>query len=143
MKPESNVPASSDKPELVASAAPLLEELAERSKQQQGQSPALAKPVSESIRSAALAGWIIIALFFGGFGAWAFTAPLHGAVVANGVVRVESNRKSVQHLDGGIVKELRIKEGGVVRAGDVLICSTTIRRAPNMRCCRSNMFCCG
>ena len=121
MKPESKVPASSDKPELVASAAPLLEELAERSKQQQGQSPALAKPVSDSIRSAALAGWIIIALFFGGFGAWAFTAPLHGAVVANGVVRVESNRKSVQHLDGGIVKELRIKEGAMVRAGDVLI----------------------
>ena len=60
-------------------------------------------------------------MFFGGFGAWAFTAPLHGAVVANGVVRVESNRKSVQHLDGGIVKELRIKEGAMVRAGDVLI----------------------
>jgi HlyD family type I secretion membrane fusion protein len=120
MKPESKVPASSDKPELVASAAPLLEELAERSKQQD-QLPEIDKPISDSIRSAALAGWIIIALFFGGFGAWAFTAPLHGAVVANGVVRVESNRKSVQHLDGGIVQELRIKEGAIVRAGEVLI----------------------
>jgi HlyD family type I secretion membrane fusion protein len=77
--------------------------------------------VSDSMRSAAIAGWAIIAIFFGGFGAWAMTAPLHGAVVANGFVRVETNRKSVQHLDGGIVKELRVKEGDRVTAGDVLI----------------------
>ena len=77
--------------------------------------------VSDSMRSAAIAGWVIIAIFFGGFGAWAVTAPLHGAVVANGFVRVEGNRKSIQHLDGGIVKELNVKEGHRVNAGDVLI----------------------
>ena len=71
--------------------------------------------------SVALAGWLIIAVFFGGMGAWAATAPLNGAVVANAVVKVEGNRKSVQHLDGGIVKELRVKEGDKVDAGDVLI----------------------
>ena len=60
-------------------------------------------------------------LFFGGFGAWAATAPLNGAVVGNAVVKVDGNRKSVQHLDGGIVKELRVKEGDKVNAGDVLI----------------------
>jgi HlyD family type I secretion membrane fusion protein len=76
---------------------------------------------NESMRSAAIAGWAIIAVFFGGFGTWAISAPLNGAVVANGFVRVETNRKSVQHLDGGIVKELRIKEGDRVSAGDVLI----------------------
>jgi epimerase transport system membrane fusion protein len=109
-------------PELVASAAPLLEELAERAKQQPDlQAVELAKPVSDSIRGAALTGWIIIGLFFGAFGAWAVTAPLHGAVVANGVVRVESNRKSIQHLDGGIVKELRVKEGAVVKVDDPLV----------------------
>jgi membrane fusion protein, type I secretion system len=80
-----------------------------------------AAPVSDSMRSAAIAGWSIIAIFFGGFGAWAMTAPLNGAVVANGFVKVETNRKSVQHLDGGIVKELRVKEGDRVAAGDVLI----------------------
>ena len=37
------------------------------------------------------------------------------------VVKVEGNRKSVQHLDGGIVKEMRVKEGDKVKAGDVLI----------------------
>jgi HlyD family type I secretion membrane fusion protein len=76
---------------------------------------------SDSIRHVALAGWLIIAVFFGGIGSWAATAPLNGAVVGNAVVKVEGNRKSVQHLDGGIVKELRIKEGDKVNAGDVLI----------------------
>src|SRR6267378_2046531 len=76
---------------------------------------------SDSIKLVALAGWLIIALFFGGIGSWAATAPLNGAVVGNAVVKVEGNRKSVQHLDGGIVKEMRIKEGDKVNAGDVLI----------------------
>ena len=76
---------------------------------------------SDSIRNVALAGWLIIAIFFGGIGSWAVTAPLNGAVVGNAVVKVDGNRKSVQHLDGGIVKELRIKEGDKVNAGDILI----------------------
>jgi multidrug efflux pump subunit AcrA (membrane-fusion protein) len=76
---------------------------------------------SDSIKRVALAGWLIIAIFFGGIGSWAVTAPLDGAVVGNAVVKVEGNRKSVQHLDGGIVKELRVKEGDKVNVGDVLI----------------------
>jgi HlyD family type I secretion membrane fusion protein len=51
----------------------------------------------------------------------ATTASLNGAVVANAVVKVEGNRKSLQHLDGGIVKELRVKEGDRVAADGVLI----------------------
>src|SRR5215831_2659639 len=76
---------------------------------------------SDSYWRAALCGWLIIALFFGGLGSWAALAPLNGAVVANGVVKVEGNRKSVQHLDGGIVKELRVREGDHVELGDVLL----------------------
>jgi len=76
---------------------------------------------SDSIKRIAFAGWAIVAVFFGGIGAWALTAPLNGAVVANAVVKVEGNRKSVQHLDGGIVKELRVREGDRVRFGDLLI----------------------
>jgi HlyD family type I secretion membrane fusion protein len=79
------------------------------------------RPPSDSIKRVALAGWLIIAIFFGGIGTWAVTAPLNGAVVGNAVVKVEGNRKSVQHLDGGIVKELRIKEGDKVDVGDILI----------------------
>ena len=68
-----------------------------------------------------LAGLAIVGIFFGGFGTWAVTAPLNSAVVAQGVVKSEGNRKSVQHLEGGIVNELRVKEGSVVRAGDIVI----------------------
>ncbi|MCK1715419.1 MULTISPECIES: HlyD family type I secretion periplasmic adaptor subunit [unclassified Bradyrhizobium] len=76
---------------------------------------------SDSIRHVALAGWLIIAVFFGGIGTWALTAPLNGAVVASAVVKIDGNRKSLQHLDGGIVKELHVREGERVLAGDLLI----------------------
>jgi HlyD family type I secretion membrane fusion protein len=76
---------------------------------------------NDSIRNVAVAGWLIIAIFFFGIGTWAVTAPLNGAVVANAVVKVDGNRKSVQHLDGGIVKELHVREGDRVLAGDLLI----------------------
>ncbi|RXT36361.1 secretion protein HylD [Bradyrhizobium betae] len=76
---------------------------------------------NDSIRRVAVAGWLIIAIFFGGIGTWAVTAPLNGAVVANAVVKVDGNRKSVQHLDGGIIKELHVREGDRVLAGDLLI----------------------
>jgi HlyD family type I secretion membrane fusion protein len=78
-------------------------------------------PPSDSIRRIAFWGWLIIAIFFGGIGTWATTAPLNGAVVANAVVKVEGNRKSVQHLDGGIIKELRVKEGDRVSVGETLV----------------------
>jgi len=77
-------------------------------------------PPSDSMRGPAIAGWTIVALFFGVIGTWAATAPLNGAVVANSVVKVDGNRKSVQHLDGGIVKELRVKKGDHVKTGDIL-----------------------
>src|SRR5690242_6208271 len=76
---------------------------------------------NDSMRGAAITGWIIIGLFFGVLGTWAVTAPLNGAVVATGVVKVEGNRKSVQHLDGGIIKDLLVKEGDRVKANDVLV----------------------
>ncbi|MGY4236616.1 HlyD family type I secretion membrane fusion protein [Bradyrhizobium sp. USDA 4449] len=82
---------------------------------------ASAGELNDSIGRVAFAGWLIIALFFGGIGTWALTAPLDGAVVANAVVKVDGNRKSVQHLDGGIIKELHVKEGERVLAGDLLI----------------------
>jgi HlyD family type I secretion membrane fusion protein len=89
--------------------------------------PTNGKPVtsdgapSDSIRQVSFAGWLIIAIFFGGIGSWAYMAPLNGAVVGNAVIKIDGNRKSVQHLDGGIVKEMRIKEGDKVNFGDVLI----------------------
>jgi HlyD family type I secretion membrane fusion protein len=67
------------------------------------------------------AGVLIIVLFFGGFGAWAGLAPLASSAVAAGSVRVEGNRKTLQHLEGGIIQELLVKEGDVVRRDQVLV----------------------
>lgn len=77
--------------------------------------------LDDSPRKYAAIGWGILLLFFGVLGAWAAVAPLNGAVVSQAVVKVEGNRKTLQHLDGGIIRELRIKEGDHVNAGDVLI----------------------
>ena len=66
-------------------------------------------------------GLVIIALFFGAFGGWAALAPLESAAIAQGVVSVESNRKTVQHFEGGIIKEILVRDGDVVVADQLLI----------------------
>ncbi len=66
-------------------------------------------------------GLVIIALFFGGFGSWAALAPLDSAAIAPGVVSGASNRKTVQHLEGGIVGQILVRDGDDVTAGQVLI----------------------
>jgi len=76
---------------------------------------------SDSIRMPVLAGLLIILAFFGIFGGWAAIAPLNGAVLADAVVKVEGNRKSVQHFDGGTVKEIHVKDGDTVKTGDILV----------------------
>jgi epimerase transport system membrane fusion protein len=81
---------------------------------------AAARP-SDSARAPTRAGWAVIALFFGVFGLWAAIAPLNAAVVGEAVVKVEGNRKSVQHLDGGTVNLIAVREGERVAAGQVLI----------------------
>lgn len=67
------------------------------------------------------AGYAVIFLGLGIFGTWAATAPLASGVVAGGTVSVESNRKTIQHLEGGIISEILVKDGEVVQAGDVLM----------------------
>jgi HlyD family type I secretion membrane fusion protein len=74
-----------------------------------------------AIRRPVLAGYLILALFFGGLGSWAALAPLSSAAVAPGTVRVESHRKTVQHLEGGIIGELAVGEGDRVARDQVLI----------------------
>ncbi len=68
-----------------------------------------------------LTGWLIIALFVGGGLFWAFVTRLDSAAVAHGVVGTESNRKSVAHLEGGIVTDILVTEGEAVSAGEPLI----------------------
>jgi len=73
------------------------------------------------MRGPIIAGLSLIVVGFGGFIAWAAFAPLHSAVLATGYVAVESQRKIVQHLEGGIVGEVLVTEGSEVEAGDLLL----------------------
>lgn len=66
-------------------------------------------------------GYAIIILTFGGLGGWAATARLDSAVIASGRVVLEGNRQTVQHLEGGIVARIHVREGDVVHEGDLLV----------------------
>ncbi|MGI9417426.1 MAG: HlyD family type I secretion periplasmic adaptor subunit [Geminicoccaceae bacterium] len=68
-----------------------------------------------------LAGLLTIVAFAGGLAAWAYLAPIESAVVSPGVVSVASYRKTIQHLEGGIVKEILVKDGDPVEQGQLLI----------------------
>ncbi|MBQ4875493.1 MAG: HlyD family type I secretion periplasmic adaptor subunit [Rickettsiaceae bacterium H1] len=66
-------------------------------------------------------GIIVILVFFGFFGLWSAFAPIEGAVVANGQVVSSSNRKIIQHLEGGVIEKILVKEGDKVIGGEILI----------------------
>ena len=68
-----------------------------------------------------LIGLIVLLSTLGVFGLWAFLAPIDGAAMAPGVVAVKSHKRTVQHLDGGIVSQLLVKEGDIVKEGDLLL----------------------
>ena len=69
----------------------------------------------------AIAGYATVFVLLGGMGAWAALTRINGAVVASGIIEVASNRQIVQHLTGGVVGEIRVKEGDTVKAGEVLM----------------------
>jgi HlyD family secretion protein len=75
---------------------------------------------SSEWRPVAFAGYTLIAMTFGVAGVWAAVAKLDKAVIATGFVETETNRKTVQHLEGGIVRQILIKEGDHVTEGQVL-----------------------
>ncbi len=68
-----------------------------------------------------LLGCAIVAVFVGGFGVWAAVAPLRGAAMAQGSVIVDGKRKTIQHLEGGIVREILVHDGDKVAANQVLM----------------------
>ena len=83
-----------------------------------------------SIRRNLLGGAVIAVLLAGGLGGWAATTDLSGAVIASGSVVVSSDVKKVQHLTGGIIAQLLVREGARVKGGDVVVkLDDTIPRA--------------
>ena len=90
----------------------------------------ISSPTRRSIRRNALAGLAVFVLLAGGVGGWAGTTALSGALIASGKVVVDSNVKKVQHPTGGVVGELRVRDGSRVKSGDVVMrLDETITRA--------------
>src|SRR5690606_34507780 len=87
-----------------------------------------------------LFGLAVIFLTFGVAGGWASIAPLDSAVVAPGVIAVENNRRTVQHLEGGIISEINVKHGQRVREGDVLFRLDTTRAQANQNVERQHLI---
>ena len=78
-------------------------------------------PSLRSIRVHLVAAILVGGVLVGGIAGWARTTELAGAVIANGVVVVDSNVKKVQHPTGGVIGELRVRDDQLVQAGDVLV----------------------
>jgi protease secretion system membrane fusion protein len=77
--------------------------------------------VNTDARGYARLGWMIVLVGFVGFLLWASFAPLDKGVPLSGFVAKESNRKTVQHLTGGTVEDILVKDGDHVKAGQVLV----------------------
>ena len=78
-------------------------------------------PALHSIQRYMIAGMVIVGFVTFGIGGWAATSELTGAVIGQGVLVVDSSVKKVQHPTGGVVGELRVREGDKVLAGDILL----------------------
>jgi membrane fusion protein, type I secretion system len=83
-----------------------------------------------SMRRHLLVAVVVVSILIVGVGGWGATAVISGAVVASGSLVVDSNVKKVQHLTGGIVGELRVRDGDRVRASDIVVrLDETVTRA--------------
>jgi HlyD family secretion protein len=82
---------------------------------------ALPGNTSRSIRRHLIFGLSAVVLLVGGIGGWAGTTEFSGAVIAPGLVVVASSAKKVQHPVGGVIGEIRVKDGQRVKAGDIIV----------------------
>jgi len=78
-------------------------------------------PSQRSIRFHLIIGLAVVLVLGGGLGGWAATAQLAGALIAPGTVVVDTNVKKVQHPTGGVVGEVRARDGDIVKAGDIVV----------------------
>ncbi|PWE76525.1 hemolysin secretion protein D [Bradyrhizobium sp. SUTN9-2] len=86
-----------------------------------GGTKAAAKTVRDSIRFHLMLGLVIVLVLVVGLGGWASTVLISGALIAPGQIVVESNVKKVQHPTGGVVGEVRARDGDLVKSGDIVV----------------------
>lgn len=85
-------------------------------------------------------GWFIILGGIGGFLLWASLAPLDKGVPLGGTVTVETNKKAIQHANGGTVEAILVKEGDLVKAGDVLVRINSVQASADAEMARVQYF---
>lgn len=85
-------------------------------------------------------GWWIVLAGVGGFMLWAFIAPLDKGVPLSGTVTVASHRKAVQHQTGGIIDSILVKEGDLVKAGQVLVQMNDVQVKAQAEITRSQLY---
>ena len=85
------------------------------------------------LRGITVAGNLLVLCFMLGLGTWASLAPLESAAIASGVLESESSRKTIQHLEGGIVRKILVSDGDIVRSGQTLIVLDDTRAGSEMQ----------
>lgn len=100
----------------------------------------VAPPVNTDARSHTRMGWWIVIGGIGGFLLWASLAPLDKGVPLSGTVTVATNKKAIQHLTGGTVDAILVKEGDVVKAGDILVRMNAVQSKANAEAIRVQYF---
>jgi multidrug efflux pump subunit AcrA (membrane-fusion protein) len=96
-------------------------------------------PSRPDIRQPAIWGLVVVLVFVVGFGGWAAMAPLSIAAVAQGKVSTDTRRQSVQHLEGGIVGRILVREGDPVAAGQPLVRLDTTQAETSCRAQRDQL----
>ena len=104
------------------------------------QPPPRAQDAPPSDRRFRLIGIASVLAVFGGFGAWAALAPLSSAAIGPGVISVEKYRKTVQHLEGGIIREIRVRDGDLVAKDQVLLMLDDTQPKAQLEVLRGQLF---
>ena len=97
------------------------------------------EPAPTSALFSTVFGLLVVFGVIGGIGVWGGTAPLASAVVAEAFVAVDSHRKSVQHVDGGVVDRVLVRDGASVRAGEPVVVLDETRPRASYEILRSNL----
>ncbi len=97
------------------------------------------KTPDQEIKKYQRLGLFFLLLLVGGIGGWAAFASLQGAVIASAQITVKSNLKRVQHLEGGIVSEILVKDGDKVEAGQTVLRLDTTKDIANLASLDANL----
>lgn len=81
----------------------------------------MSEPQQYSLRGPMVIGLLALVVLVGGFGTWAATTNISGAIIASGQIQVDQNRQVVQNPDGGVVGEILVREGDFVEKDEILI----------------------